>query len=280
MTTTLSLAGSYNGLTFGPGGQVHVGSLAGLDDLPPIRAIDQPKGGADGAFVSLDLLGPRTITMALEIIASTPTAYRALVDAVMAATVTQAAELPLYLYGSTRRLLCRPRRRMIPYDAEELRRAGEAIVEFVATDPLIYDATLLTATVAVAVASGGRTYNRVYPLTYGATGSGGTFQMTNAGTYPTRATAHIVGPVDNPRIEAIDQSKKIQLALSLGASDFLDIDFKNRSIVLNGTASRRTALTADSAWFDILPGLNNLRYAESTATPGSVLTFSFRSAWV
>lgn len=219
--------------------------------------------------------------MALEIFDSTPAAYRALVDSVIAATIVQPVELPLYLYGSTRLVNCRARRRSIPYDAEYLRRAGEATIEFVATDPRIYDATLTQFTQAVAVAGSGRTYNRTYNMTYGAVaGSSGTFAVTNAGTFPTRGTVRITGPVDTPRFEAIDQGKVIQLAISLTAGDYIDIDMAAKSITLNGTASRYSTMTTNSAWFEILPGVNNLRYAADTTSVGSALELSFRSAWM
>ena len=254
---------------------------SGSTTCPLSRAIDTPKDGDHGSFQNRDYLGERTITMALEIFADTAQLYRNLVDSVIAATIVQPVELPLFLYNSTRLIYCRPRRRSIPYDAENLRRSGEATIEFVATDPRIYDAIPTQLTQSVAVVSSGRTYNRVYPMTYGAAlGGSGTFQVTNTGTFPTRPTVHITGPVDNPRFEATDQSKKIELAITLAATDYIDIDFMARSVVLNGTASRRSLMTPDSAWFEILPGVNNLRYSANTTQTGSTMTLAYRSAWI
>lgn len=280
----MTLAGSYNGLAFGVAGvdpRLDVITFTGFHDLPGMRSADVPRGNDDGGFSGPDWLDERTVQLGLRVLAADNATYLAQLQAIKAAfTRSATVELPLYLWDSTRLIYCRVRKRSIPEDTLWRATFGEAQMELVASDPRIYDVNLLTATVPVAVASGGRTYPRLYPLTYGVTGGGGTFQMTNIGGYASKATAHIAGPIDSPRIEATDQGRKVQLAISLGATDFLDIDFKSRSIVLNGQASRRSALTSDSAWFDVQPGLNNLRFAESTATAGGVLTFSFRSAWI
>jgi len=277
----MTLAGSFQGMAFGPGSSIHVAGVSGLEDLPSVRSADVPRAAGHGSYRGRDLLSERTIVMKFVMFADTPAAYRTLRRALAAATVPLNSESPLYLLDNTQLIYVRPRRRQLPYDAEFDRRAGEATVEFVATDPRIYDATLTSVTKGVAAASGGFTFPITFPLTFGVSTAGsGTFQVNNIGNFNTRPSVRITGPVDNPRLEHTDQGKIIQLAISLGATDYVDIDFATRNIILNGTASRRSTLTPSSQWWDLQPGINNIRYAANSLATGSTATLTFRSAWV
>ena len=276
------LAGSYNGLTFDPGGLsgFALDTMQGLDDLPDVRHGDLPRGQDDGAFLAVDLLGERIITLTLHVLAdeaSYPTRVAGLKSAFMP---QRSAELPLYARGSTVLVNCRTTKARIPQDVNTPGGYGVATIELTASDPRIYDANLTTIAVPVAVAGSGFRFPMTFPLTFGTAGTGGTFTATNLGNFPTKPTVHITGPVDNPRLEHTDSGKVITLAISLASGDYLDLDFNTRTIILNGTASRRNALVGGSAWWDILPGVNRMRYSANTVLLGSVATVTFRSAWI
>lgn len=133
-----SLAGAYNGLSFGPATNYHVGAMSGFFDLPEIESRDQPRALASGMFAGTDLARGLTVGLVLVMIADTPAAYDALVDALVAATAARATELPLQVFGLTRYISCRPRKRSIPIDCEgEPQRAGVATLEFFATNPVL-----------------------------------------------------------------------------------------------------------------------------------------------
>lgn len=277
------LSGSYNGLqfdSFGQASDIAVAEHTGLDDLPVLLTSDVHRSQDDGSYLGFDYAGERVVTLKLMILGDEVT-YRTLVDALRDAfSPRRSTELPLYFLGSTRLVFCRPTKRRPAFDHLNAAGFGVVDVELTATDPRIYDADLTTVSVPVATSSGGFTFPITFPLAFGSAGAGGTFQLDNIGNWSSPLSIHIAGPVDNPRIEHVDQGKTLRFAGSLSATDYLDIDTANHSIVLNNQASRRGWLTSDSAWFDIRPGINNLRYAANSVAVGSVATVSFRSAWL
>lgn len=156
-----------------------------------------------------------------------------------------------------------------------------------AADPRKYDVSETTATTRLPVPSGGRTYNRTYPLTYGASGLSGIITAFNNGTYSSPGMIIFNGPVDNPSVESLTTGNKLAFTISLGIGDTLTVDLQNHAVVLNGAASRRYTLTYDSTWFSIEPGENDLRYggvqsipASPPTVPFTTMEVVFRSAWM
>ena len=278
--------GSYNGLNWGPVTKIHLSSISGVDDLPPIGNSDQELAFDDGALAGHDRLQARHVLLGFVLVGDTPADYDSLVRSLQNATVRQDADLALLLFNSTRLLNVRPQRRGIVYEADRLARTGSAVVEFKADDPRVYDATLTQVSTGLAAVSGGMTFNATFPLTFGATGGGGTVSLTNAGNYPTPLTFSLAGPVTNPIIDNQTTGLTLSFLITLGGSDTLVIanaGTSKASIVLNGTASRRNALIQGSAplqQFGLAPGTSTFRYRNNGAFTASTCQISARSAWV
>lgn len=137
-----SKAGQYNGWSFGNGTKYHVSGMSGFFDLPDVVTRDQPKVNG-GVFPGEDKAGGLTVTLGILIIANDITDYDALVDAMVTATAARATELPLRVFGNSRYINCRPRKRIIPIECEHpipgFKVPQEGItVEFFATDPTLY----------------------------------------------------------------------------------------------------------------------------------------------
>jgi hypothetical protein len=281
-----ALNGSYNNYVFDKTfddlqHKIYVTQMDGVDDLPTVRQSDVPRAQQDGSFGGLDYLDERVITLGLNLIApDNPTFRQMRQDLETAFQPMRSAELPLYLFNNTRIIFARVKKRSGGMDLSWAQTQGETLLELVATDPRKYAANLTTLAASVAVLGGGVTFPLTFPLTFGTATVSGQIIATNAGNYSTLPTAHITGPVDNPRIEHTDQGAAITMAISLAAGDYLDIDFAAHTIILNGTASRRSTLTAASRWFELTPGDNHLRYSADTVQLGSVCTLTFRSAWL
>lgn len=274
---------SYNGLTLGAGTPYGLTNALGLDDLPDLRTSDTPRPSDHGLYAGSDFAAGRLVELALTVTAADNAAFRAAIQALDDATVLQTTEKALSFQqpgsAAARRVNVRPRRRSIPNDWDYVFRIGRAILQFYATDPRVYDDTLLSSSTAAATSGGGRTYNRVYNLTYAAGGAGGTITATNGGNFPTRPTARIDGPVTDPRIENVTAGKFLQFSgLTLAAGEWLDIDFANRTVLLNGTASRYNLLTSTSSFWELAPGANQINFTSGSAT--GTLTLSWRSAWL
>lgn len=276
---------TFNGLTFGgAGAAVQIRGVQGLEDMPDLRTSDEARGFVDGMFYGRDLLGGRTVTIDLQIATTgTLAAYRATLELLKAALVPSATTtLPLQftLPGlGVRRINARCRRRSLPIDLAYQSGLAKGAVEFYAGDPRIYDDVSTSVAIGLPSASGGRTYNRTYNVTYGAVSSGNVQVCTNAGTIATKPVITLTGPVDTPFIQNVTSGAFLKFNLTLAAGETLTIDTDSRSVVLNGTASRRSALSIDSTWFDLAPGANTLLYSAAAFT-ASIATVNWRSAYL
>lgn len=173
---------------------------------------------------------------------------------------------------------------------QPLRRADEPgwlskwSLPLVAADPRIYSTGLNSSNVAP---SGSVTTGRVYSKTYakaylGSLPAVATMAITNQGTMETPPTIRIDGPCSNPIITNVTANKAIVLTCTLTTGQYLTIDTQNRTIVLNGTTNRFSWLDlADTDWWFLLPGSNQLSFYAATYTaPPCLFTVSWRHAWI
>lgn len=221
------------------------------------------------------------VTFDLTIIGTSNADYYVQANQVATAFSLQPVELPMYFHNSSRLLNVRCRRRSIPYDAGHMDYAGVASLEVIASDPRIYDAVLQTLTTGLASSSGGMTFPFTFPFTFGTSGTGGQFQVTNSGNFAVRPILTIKGPVDTPIIENTTAGKKLRFTLVLASTDTLYVDLDAHTVLLNGTASRRSALTSDSQWWELAPGTSTLRFSNAGVYQAAAsLSVPFRSAWI
>ncbi len=279
--TNFSFAGSFNGLAFGPGSNFDVVGLDGLLDLPATRVLDVVKAQDQGAFLGPIFAAERQVILQLWVQGNSTISWDALVAQLQAAAPISQVESPLYYDGSTRLVNCRVTRRRIPFDVNYQGRAGIATIEFMATDPRIYDAILSQSTIGPGTAGTGFTFPFTFPLTFGAGATGNTFTATNNGSYPTLPVATISGgAITNPSIQNVTAGLTMLVDITLATTDTLVIDFGARTIVLNGTASRRSLMDPTSRWWSLAPGANTIKF---TGTPGSgspQLSMTWRNAWL
>lgn len=274
----------YLGLVLGAGTDYEIVEIRGIDDLVEMRTSDIERPAEHGLFAGTDFAAGRTVEIDLEVTGTTDAAFRANVQALADKTVIQSAESPLVFRlpslssGLDRRINARPRRRVLPVNLDYFFRIAPARLAFFAVDPRVYSDAETTLTTAAATSGGGRTYARVYPLTYAAGGTGGTLVATNAGNFPTRPTLVVTGPCDTPKIENVTAGRHLQVAVVLASGDFLEIDTDARTVLLNGTASRYSSLSQDSSWWELAPGASSLKF--TSASNVGTLEIHFRSAWL
>lgn len=276
---------TYNGLTVGGDGSPYqLMQVTGLHDSPEVRTSDATRARAHGLFAGTDLLGGRSLTAEIEVVAQHPNeTYWS--DFSRALVPGQTAELPLAFQvpgvagGISVVLNARVRRLALPIDRAYFNGHGSAAVEFWATDPRIYSQASTTYSVNQAAVSGaGLSFPITFPLTFGGAVSGGQFVANNAGEFAAPWTATISGPITNPVLENVTAGVSIAFVGSLGTGETLVISSADRSVLLNGTASRYSWLVVGSSWWELAPGDNTVRLA-GTSGSGSV-SFSYRSAWV
>ena len=236
---------------------IKIVEVAGLDDQAPVRNGNIPKSADHGAFLGTNWLDARIADFHLRIAGQAgQVPLDNLIDSLRLATIVQATqELPLVLNG-TRQLSARATKRIVSDKIDDWGSAwtAEVSLEFESSDPRIY---------------GNQQSQYVFT-------AGQTQGVLNTGNFPTRPVATISGAVTNPEILDVTTGAWLKFTLTMITTDTLVIDFNARTIQLNGTNSY-SALTSDSAWFDLAAGVTSIQYVASGA---STMTLTYRSAWV
>jgi hypothetical protein len=245
-----------------------LGDLDGWWGLPDATVPDDPRPfQEDGSYHATGRYEARQITLSGYIIPAPGTAGH-----LKAASARNSLNRALNLVRSTAILQVDetlnggPKIAAVQLVARPLSKFNDAknVLEFNfqlrAADPRKYSLDPIIATADLETTAGGRTYNRTYDYTYGSPGSDGLMPVNNSGSYNTYGVLRINGPVIQPSVEHLELGRSIALDLPLGENEFVEINLKDKTVLLNGTASRRNKLSPSSQWFWFLPGDNTLRF--------------------
>jgi hypothetical protein len=150
---------------------------------------------------------------------------------------------------------------------------------FFCPDPKYYDDTQQTASLTV-TNSLGRTYNRIYPLTYGGGSSAITTTVQNNGWATTYPVITLNGPIYNPTLGSLTQNASVTILGSYSNTDVITVDLDSKIITLNGV-SARNLVAGGSKWFSAQSG-SNLFYLTGTGTLVGTTTgtITWRSAYI
>jgi hypothetical protein len=246
-----------------------------------LRTSDVARPQAHGLFQQRTWLGQRDIDFEILVVGDTQaevlTNLQTLGEAFAPASSTEAEALALRVGGSVFLAYGRPDKTAADVS---LIQSGLAKVKtrFVATDPLLYDATENADSSGGASVTGGHGYPHAYPHGYGTVVSG-SIAATNAGNFETYGTATITGPCTNPTVTLIETGETLSCTITVEATDSLVIDFKERTVTLNGTASRsNTVDRPGSTWFALAPGVNTVQFSQDSGS-GS-MSWAWRDAWL
>lgn len=152
-----------------------------------------------------------------------------------------------------------------------------AAVQFLATDPTWYSATLSSQVMNLSVAPSGRGFDKSFDYGWGGTATAGAYTITNLGGAPTKPTLTLTGPLTNPVLTNETTGEELELTYTLGVGEELTVDFDAATIMLNGTASRYYAKSAGSFW-EIVPGDNIIRLSAQSGSGAA--TLEWRDAWL
>ena len=277
----------FNDLLIGGDTDFSVASVEGLLDFD-VRTSDRELLRRHGLHAGDDFLSGRTVTVAVEVYNETSldSAMQSFLEAFVPASgeLGLAMQLPGIANGNKVRLNSRVRRRSSAVDLEWYRGIPVVIVELEATDPRLYAAAASSVSaVSITASTGGLDWDAgvtnqlQWPLSWGSFTSG-EFTATNAGNFETPGVFTLQGPLTNPRVVNTTQGKKLDMGITLSASETLVIDTGARTILLGGTASRYSTLTSDSEWFQLGAGGDTIQLAADSGS-GSI-SATWRSAWV
>lgn len=276
---------SIPGLTIGPGTDHILVGWTGYG-VPSMRNSDDPVPQDDGTWTGPDYLDARELGLTVITRGDSPDDVVQNAEALLAAWSLDTAsdgygarmQLNLKMPGIDERIIFgRPRRARL----ETQRIVGTNIaseLEFYCPDPLWYSADLHSQGFSLSEPASGRGYDRDYDYGYGGATDSGIEQLTNAGSRGVWPSAVIEGPVVNPRIENITTGQTVQFTITMESGQTLELDFKEKTVLLNGTSSRY--FTKSGEWFKLAPGANDVRFASGSYDAGAALTMTWRDAWV
>lgn len=275
MSTVTSLnpySFAFNGFVFGGGSSPYqILAVDGLQALPALRVQDSDRGYQDGMFSGRDFLGGRTITITVQIMSgngqSAQANYKLLQSALQPQqSGTSPLQFQLAPADDFNYINARVRRAMATVDPDYTYGKIRAQYEFFCPDPRYYNYTTQTASMAVTQPLG-RTYDRVYNLTFGGGSQTQTATVQNNGNTTTYPLIAIYGPVTNPVVGSLTTNQTLSFNYTMGASDIFNIDLLNKTVLLNGNPARNLLL-GSSQWFAAAPGTNLFYF---TAVPGTTV---------
>lgn len=153
-------------------------------------------------------------------------------------------------------------------------------VQFVAPDyrRLSGDGTAPTYSLETGLPTqtGGLAFPVVFPAVFDADVVTGIVEITNRGTAPPPVTVKIHGPASDPIIRTGD-GQSMPFKITLDEGQFLEVNLDRRTVMLNGQASRRSALRG--GWATLRPGANVLMFDAASYNPGTRITVDWYDAW-
>lgn len=255
----------------------------------PVRTSDVERGGVNGVLAGRDLLGAHSTIVQVQIIGDTADDLADKIDAWKAATQSSTDDfvtIRANLLGRTRRRIGRFRVPGEIITRGRVTTGGHVVngsTQFVAFDGITYGDTQAQAITTRELPGAGFSVPFTPPFSLAAS-SGGSVSIMNGGNRNAPWTARLDGPLQYPEIVHTQTGRRLFLALEanggvdLQAGQWLELDSNARSVLLNGTADRRSNLTVDSTWWELLPGSNDFTLRADDGT-GS-LTITTRDAWL
>ena len=253
-------------------------AVDGWYSSPAIRGDGGDLPGGDGGVDSNPLYSPRVISLSGTAIA--PTAALALAARTRFSSLLDASRggvLTVTENGQALSCVVRPSG---PFRADAPL-GGQAFgfqMQLTAPDPRKYGPAVEVAT-GLSGSTGGLVFPMSFPLDFGSS-AGGSVALVNDGTVKSWPVLRINGPVSNPRILNPVNGDQLRIGLTLGIGDYLDIDTSARTVLLQGTASRRGAVSATGEWLPVPPGGASFTFGGDTYEAAASLTVSARSAWI
>lgn len=282
-TPTYSLDGWQGNVRDDDGTEWVVESEEGWSSTPGLRLSLEELPDQDGSYDGPSYRGPRTITLGGHAYAASRAAMLRAKDQLAGLCDDQGIDALQPLVVTEAHLT---RQAMVRLAADtkisdEGARLFAWSLALIAPDPLRYDAAERTDATGLPLDYPGRVYPRSHPWSYPAhpANTAGELVLDNAGTATTWPVLTVTGPVSGPRLIHAATGQELALDIDLAITDTLELDTASRSVVLNGTASRRYTLRAGSEWWGLTKGVNTVLYRADAYAANSRLQVRWRSAW-
>jgi hypothetical protein len=154
------------------------------------------------------------------------------------------------------------------------------LLPLVAPDPVRYAVSDQSAVVGPPVEGVGFSFPISFPFTFGTPNGGGDVTVTNAGNFPVWPVLRLEGRLSDPVVRNDTTGEELDVRVDLAAGDWLTIDSRDRTIVLNDIVSRYGDLRRGSSFPRVAPGQNTFQLRAASSGPTAALTITYRSGWM
>src|ERR1700746_1591427 len=257
---------------------VDVQQVSGLD-VAPLRTASDEHQGMDGTYIDTPYMSSRTIVINGNLYTN-PSDPDTLLNSLKADYGSNVVR-PFYfqLPGQPLRFVNCEGGGLV-YDIDGGRRSGVTVLQatLLAEDPYIYDWPAQTAVVSVpTVIIVGTGFNMAFNVGFGGSVPLNGATAGNNGTHTAYPIITITGPVTNP---VLTDSFGITMAfsISLASGDSLVIHCRDKSVVLNGQASRRNTLSG-LRWFSVPPGASETIFFSADSGTGTATILLNSTYW-
>lgn len=249
-------------------------------DFPQVRTDVKDRGNYHGATFGAAFYGRRIMAIEGEIIASDTTDFETKRRALQSAVDLYDGLKTLRVFSKSGLTLQSDVVVNSAFDSPY--KAGMAIrcdfrIEFVAPFPFLESYVEKSVDVAILNGGGGEVPMEI-PFSL-ALGSSVQQLVENEGNAHAFPTIRIYGTIADPTLTNETTGETLSITQDLaGDSDYIDLDFYNRTAVLNGTTNIMQYVSGD--WFTLKPGQNSIKLTGSSANSHAVATLSYRDSYL
>lgn len=241
-------------------------------DSPDLEENAENRTGADGAFDADNYYGSRVVTVGGKLTAPTYEEREAAEYRLRQAVPPRGRYIRLRIDETTPKYVTgrRSGRLMISPLTETI---SEWEIALFAPDPRKYGVDPVQAVLSIAQPAAGLAPPWTPPILLpDRVGGTDTITVTNVGTYETQPLIRVAGPGDSPTIFNLTTGAFLAYDLTLGATDYLLVDCRTGSSLLNGTAPRSPVAGTVTEEFMLQPGANRLQLRGTATDPTLVMT--------
>jgi hypothetical protein len=258
---------------------VDVSEVDGLDNAP-LRTTTDEHQGSDGTYIDTPYMSSRTIVVT-GILYSPPGDPDTLLN-LLKQSYGDSTVKPFYFQqpGQPTKF-CNGQGGGIRYNVDGGRRSGQTSCQFtvLCEDPYIYDYPGSASAVSVpTLAVLGTSFNMAFNVGFGGAIPNYGANVTNNGNHTAYPIITITGPTVNPVLTDSYSGITMSFSLSLAAGDVLVVDCRQKSVVLNGTVSRRTSL-AGLKWLSVPAGISDTIFFTADSGSGSANIQLWNTYW-
>jgi hypothetical protein len=263
-----------------------------LDVAAPARAVEEDRAGAHGSYDTTRYLSAAAVSLSMLLYPGVTQAPEDFLDA-LGPLLTPALR-PYLIVANDQ--WSQPRQLAVRYDSVSKPLSDPTNwpvqVSWKAPAGVWEASSLATAVIGAFIASstgfvfdvGGAVITSagyVFPATSAPSPS----QVVSEGNAPSQWTANLYGPCTGPRWANDSAGAALEFTgdLVLNAGDYIALDSQAQTANLNsdpGSSVLGFLNFATSNWWQIVPGLNTLRYYPGSASPGSQANLSYRPSWL